>query len=242
MSRLKVFCTISKHYSTKPKLIPDENVLNAINNSVYKPRNHPGVLKPRVVSLPNSFIAAVQHVTADHSVKRILEDGKVLHNHLQFKRPPVEDNEMKELTSRAQQKVLSKLKKVPQIETEADQIQFEDVLNQRLAVTLRGVVYNWQPVNYDNYKVLVYLMIRAAPEYAALIKIFTEIAGKDQNFKPRSFFDFGSGVGTASWYVFENFINQNENLGLYKLSLFCLFLVFETITKRFSNSYNFLFL
>lgn len=44
-------------------------------------------------------------------------------------------------------------------------------------------------------------MGRAPPEYAVITKIFKEISQRDQNFKPRSYFDFGSGVGTGLWAV-----------------------------------------
>lgn len=40
---------------------------------------------------------------------------------------------------------------------------------------------------------------RAAKEYAVVLKIFSEIAKRDPEFKPRSFFDFGSGIGTGTW-------------------------------------------
>lgn len=200
MSRFKVFVAFTRQYSTKPKVIPDENVLNATNNNVYKPRNHPGILKPRIVSLPESFLSAVETVTTDYSVKQLLEDAKSLQYHLQSKHPPVEDNQLKEITNKAKERAFDLLKnRAPQTESEEDQNKFKDLLNRKVATLLGKEVYNWQPVSYDNYKALVYLMARAAPEYAALVKIFTEIADRNKNFKPRSLFDFGSGVGTATW-------------------------------------------
>lgn len=44
-----------------------------------------------------------------------------------------------------------------------------------------------------------YLYGRAAKEYAIILKIFSEIVKRDPEFKPRSFFDFGAGVGTGTW-------------------------------------------
>lgn len=44
-----------------------------------------------------------------------------------------------------------------------------------------------------------YLFGRAAKEYAAIFTVLNEIARRDPEFKPESFFDFGAGVGTATW-------------------------------------------
>lgn len=62
-------------------------------------------------------------------------------------------------------------------------------------------MYAWQPQNYDFYTSLTYLFGRSAQEYAVLLKIFREIDKRHPDFKPRSFFDFGSGVGTGTWAV-----------------------------------------
>lgn len=41
-------------------------------------------------------------------------------------------------------------------------------------------------------------------EYACIFKIFNEIKLRDPEFKPQSFFDFGSGVGTGTWAAAEH--------------------------------------
>lgn len=60
-------------------------------------------------------------------------------------------------------------------------------------------VYNWKPINYDKYQAYCYLIGRSVQEYAVVLKIFQEIAERNVNFKPRSLFDFGSGIGTGLW-------------------------------------------
>ncbi|KAJ8959291.1 hypothetical protein NQ318_021976 [Aromia moschata] len=50
-------------------------------------------------------------------------------------------------------------------------------------------------MDYNAYNSVLYLMARFVPEYAVLIKILGEISSRDPEFKPRSLFDFGSGVG-----------------------------------------------
>lgn len=43
------------------------------------------------------------------------------------------------------------------------------------------------------------MVARSAPEYAVLQKIFMEMKTRDPDFHPLTMFDFGSGVGTATW-------------------------------------------
>jgi ribosomal protein RSM22 (predicted rRNA methylase) len=43
------------------------------------------------------------------------------------------------------------------------------------------------------------MVSRFAPEYAVLRKILMEVKTRKPDFQPHSMFDFGSGVGTATW-------------------------------------------
>lgn len=64
---------------------------------------------------------------------------------------------------------------------------------------VKETTYNWMPIDYTAHKSLIHLVGRAAPEYAAIYKIFSEISRRHPDFRPRSFFDFGAGVGTGTW-------------------------------------------
>jgi len=87
------------------------------------------------------------------------------------------------------------------------------MIKDRVNKILSEKIYNWKPVKYDITTSLAYMISRFAPEYAVLLKIMGEIASRDPNFIPRSFFDFGSGVGSATWaannywkqHIFEYF-------------------------------------
>lgn len=59
--------------------------------------------------------------------------------------------------------------------------------------------YNWKSIVYDQHKAWSYLFGRSAKEYAIIMQIFNEIARRDPEFQPQSFFDFGSGIGTGTW-------------------------------------------
>lgn len=64
---------------------------------------------------------------------------------------------------------------------------------------MKTKTFNWVPINYDQPRCLVHLAARAAQDYAVVHKIFLEIAQRHPDFTPRSFFDFGAGVGTGTW-------------------------------------------
>jgi hypothetical protein len=194
-----LYCFL-QNYTTnsKPKIVPDESVLSDIDKNVYNPKNHPGIFKPRTVTIPEMFIKAVANVLEDYPAKSLIEDGQKLITHLKGKRPPVEKLERKKIEQDVYNKVLSR-HNIPKLETEENRLKFQQLIDNKVSIILKKDVYNWKPVNYDTYNALVYLMSRSAAEYAVLAKIFLEISERDPQFKPRSLFDFGSGVGTATW-------------------------------------------
>lgn len=110
----------------------------------------------------------------------------------------MEKEEIKNKTKHVQARVLSKFKDVI-IENEEDEKKFQQMVSNKVNNILKEKIYNWRPINYNIHNSLLYLMGRSAAEYAVLIKIFGEIASRDPEFKPKSLFDFGSGVGTATW-------------------------------------------
>ncbi|KAJ3662549.1 hypothetical protein Zmor_006893 [Zophobas morio] len=198
--RWKTLQHILRKYGTsaKPKIIPDENVFDNIQKNTYKPKNHPGVFKPRTILLPESFITAANNVIADFPIKTLIEDGKSLINHLKDKRPPIETEEVKKIKKNIHDRVVAQTK-IPEFQTEDERIKFKEAISNKVNSILKREVYHWKPVNYNTYNALVYLVSRAPAEYSVLAKIFLEIAERDREFKPRSLFDFGSGVGTATW-------------------------------------------
>lgn len=112
----------------------------------------------------------------------------------------MERSEIKELTQQIHTQVINEVGDVvPQ--TEEEQMTHRQSIKDKVLFRLKKKVYNWKPMDYNEYNSLVYLTARFAPEYAVLTKILSEIKMRDGDFKPKSFFDFGSGVGTAMWYV-----------------------------------------
>jgi len=75
---------------------------------------------------------------------------------------------------------------------------------ERVIKRLKQKLYCWRPVEYNEYRALLYVVARFAPEYTVLHRIFMELKTREPDFQPHSLFDFGSGVGTATWYVCVN--------------------------------------
>lgn len=79
---------------------------------------------------------------------------------------------------------------------------FDDVqkgFSKNVNKLLKQSIYNWQPIEYTTYVGKQYMVNRMIAEYAALKRIFSEIAFRNPEFQPTSLFDFGSGVGTVTW-------------------------------------------
>lgn len=143
----------------------------------------------------------ILHVTliVDHPVKALIEDSAALVRHLRFRLPPVEKAEVRQVKREVFEEVLQK---EPQVElrTKQEEEQFKQRIKDSVQKKLNSKIYNWTATNYNIYNCLLYLFGRFAADYSALLKIFSEINFRDAKFKPRSFFDFGSGTGTATWY------------------------------------------
>lgn len=78
-------------------------------------------------------------------------------------------------------------------------VRVKEHINQQVDKLYYDRTYAWKPIIYDDYKSLSYAIGRSALEYSTVRRVFNEIAQRHSDFKPRSFFDFGAGVGTGTW-------------------------------------------
>ncbi|KAF5275177.1 hypothetical protein FQR65_LT04209 [Abscondita terminalis] len=201
--------------STKPIVKLDENVTKDINNLVFKPRYHPGRTLSRTNQVPNKIIESIQNILEDHPLKSLLEDSIILIRYLHARLPPVEHNQINTIKKEVTQEVLDKYKVDAVTDEKKDKLLLG--LNSKIQFRLKQKIYNWTPIHFNEYNSLLYLLGRFAPDYAILIRIFYEINQRDVNFKPRSLFDFGSGVGTATWaakHYWENNLFEYFNVDL----------------------------
>ncbi|XP_030756329.1 methyltransferase-like protein 17, mitochondrial [Sitophilus oryzae] len=199
-SPLRVFLRKYSKVAPKPLIITDKDVLKDIEQETYKPRRHPGVNKVKTASLPEYYIKSIENVIEDFPLKTLVEATNKLSAHLSRRFPPIEVGDYKERVKGIKEKVLNKHKDF-KVECEEDERKLKQMVEDKTNSLIKKTVYNWKPIKYDVYTSLVYLLTRSAAEYAVLLKIFGEINQRDPEFVPRSFFDFGSGVGTGTWAV-----------------------------------------
>lgn len=159
--------------------------------------------------LPQKIQSAIIKSCGDFPTKRLVESGEVFSRYLKARKPPVEDVNLKQKIKEIEQMVMAdpvkyKLPAIPP--KEADdfaQKMFRDRKRQAVNHIVKQRVYTWQPINYDEHKALLYLVGRSPEEFSVIMRVFREINKRHENFKPNSFFDFGSGVGTGVWAASE---------------------------------------
>lgn len=220
MRHFKSLLLFRQTFSTKPKLtvVPDSQVLNDINNEVYKPKNHPGVVRPKLVILPPDFVKAVVRVTSDFAVKTLIKESESLRKYLKARLPPIEQPKLKETVNNVRNDIIERTKNV-EIHNEEEERKYEQTVINKARNILKRTVYNWKPIKYDAKLSLLYLLSMSAAEYAVLSKIMGEIHSRDPEFQPKSLFDFGSGIGTATWAAinyWKEFIFEYYNVDISK--------------------------
>lgn len=187
----------------------DKDLNKNIDDNLLKPRQHPGLNKNKCVSVPDNLIHAIQKSLKDYPIKAIWSDGQILNRYLASRHVPTEVRDIRDRKLEIKKKIeteyeelsSAKLKETdePVVENPEELEIKRKHIDKKVMETLRQRTYAWQPMNYDNYKSLQYLIGRGAQEYAIVHSIFSEIAKRSPDLKPRSFFDFGAGVGTGVW-------------------------------------------
>ena len=151
----------------------------------------------------------MRKVIGDVPMNTLCDNGATFNRFIKARKAPMEETNIKQKMREIEELVLAdpkkfKLPKVPK--GEADEAAMK-LFNSRKIQTVKHIlkqrVYTWQPIAYDQYKSLLYLISRSAEEYSVIMKIFQEIEKRDPYFKPKSYFDFGSGVGTGVWAASE---------------------------------------
>ncbi|XP_053971292.1 methyltransferase-like protein 17, mitochondrial [Hylaeus volcanicus] len=177
-------------YSTKEKMRVVDTVNEQLTNKELKHKHHPGKSKLSYIQQPSWLLHTVLDFLKDEIIshKSVWESGQKLASYLHERHIPFESVDisikLNEVRSRTNMYTENK----------------EDLLKNPKALKLfKQLVYNWQPVKYDKYTSLSYLVNRSVPEYSVLCRIMNEININDTNFTPKTLFDFGSGIGTVMW-------------------------------------------
>lgn len=179
----------------------DEKLLEDIKSKYIHPRKHPGANQLKVVSLPDRIISAVQKAIGEHPPKKLCNNGKELDSYLKARHRPSESWEIK-IRARDIQAELEAKMNVDLSQLDNDQLDaYKSTLDREIKKTLKDRTFAWKPLDYNDYRSRMYLFGRGAQDYASIMAVLKEINSRDPTFKPRSFFDFGSGVGTGTWAV-----------------------------------------
>ncbi|KAK9298295.1 hypothetical protein QLX08_008306 [Tetragonisca angustula] len=180
-------------YSTKEKMKVINDVNELFSNKNLKYKEHPGIMKPRLVDQPSWLQNTVLKILHEKNIspKVMYNCSRRLGNYLYNRYPPSEKEDIRLKMEEVKKKLYGN--EMPNLN---NNLIFENPNAQRL---LKCLVYNWAPIQYDTYTSLAYLTNRSMPEYSVLYKIFNEIVNRDKNFTPQTLFDFGSGTGTVMW-------------------------------------------
>ncbi|XP_026480088.1 methyltransferase-like protein 17, mitochondrial [Ctenocephalides felis] len=188
--------------TVRTAVLLDEKVNEDIQNAIYKPRKHPGVMKYKNVQLPIEYIKAMENSIQDFPIKKLVNDGQELNRYLAGRHPPPTQLERRDKYEQIRLKILEKSKyKFTDDMPEEERVKQEKFLHNEIMVKCNKQIYGWKPMSYDDLGALTYMFGRSAQEYAVLVRIFGEIYDRVPDFKPKSFLDFGSGVGTGTWAV-----------------------------------------
>lgn len=179
----------------------DPQVLLQLERDELKPRHHPGIVNLNRTELPPRINSALIKILGDYSLKTILKEGQKLNNYIRSRHPPPE----KAQTDRILNKIVEEIDQVLPLEGATSALtpeQLDTLQKQRFNLMRKRLnerTYAWKPIEYTEFMSRVYAVTRGAREYAILCRIFKEILMRDPQFKPQSYFDFGSGVGTGMW-------------------------------------------
>ncbi|CAH1642006.1 unnamed protein product [Spodoptera littoralis] len=205
--RIKYFTSIYANYTTRVAV--DPTLKDNFEAKVFKPRKHPGTNRIKLAAIPPDIQKAIKLILDDAGAKAYYQESIKLSNYIRSRHLPPEDGEIDEKAQKLRNAISKQVYSGIDRELSPEELEvYEKKIQNKTFGVLKKNVYRWGNIAYDKPTSLQYLMSRAAPEYAVLLRILDEIKKFNPDYKPRSFFDFGSGVGTGTWAV--NHFWKNE--------------------------------
>ncbi|XP_055532235.1 methyltransferase-like protein 17, mitochondrial [Wyeomyia smithii] len=194
----RFLCTVAK---CKFDVALVESTNEALEAGRYKHRHHEGRVSSGCISVPDSIVSAIVKSCKDYPLKALTTEGSKLDSIIRTRKAPLEQDELRKRINKVRQDVGQEFYSKMNVEamTEEQTEHLSKVIDAQSMKRAKQKIYAWKPINYDEFKGLQYLLGRSATEYAVLTQIFDEIRKRVPEFKPRSFLDFGSGVGTGTW-------------------------------------------
>ncbi|XP_068150472.1 ribosome assembly protein METTL17, mitochondrial [Drosophila tropicalis] len=191
-------------YTSKIAVDVEPSLLADLEQANIKPRKHPGIVKPNHVELTSQLTGTLKRIVGDHPVKKVERDSILLNRYIQSRHPPPTQNEIENKRQLIIEEVNAKmpLERLATL-SEEEQSRWQRKRDLEINKRLGQRTYAWKRIDYGAYEAIVYAVGRGAQEYAVLRRILAELQQKDPSFQPRSFFDFGSGIGTGMWAASE---------------------------------------
>ncbi|XP_061392275.1 methyltransferase-like protein 17, mitochondrial [Musca vetustissima] len=194
----------------------DENVRNQIESEAIHPRRHPGILRGKRVELPAKLHTSLEKVVGDYPLKTLSDDCKKLNQFIASRHPPAEPDEIKDRMKNIMEELdvlmpPSDCLSMNEDEKRKWQHRKEQLIKRRM----KERTFAWKPIKYGRYEAIVYALGRGPLEFAVLTRILQEISERDTGFKPQSYLDFGSGIGSGMWavsYLWKDSIYEYYNV------------------------------
>ncbi|KAG8185565.1 hypothetical protein JTE90_017568 [Oedothorax gibbosus] len=162
-----------------------------LDSGDMKHKRHPGTRKRLPILIPPTLATAVDNLISEEGEKKIKQDALKFMEALSKRRQPLEKEEIE---MKLQQRFHKHSDDVDEIIESLTKDQLNALRNQ-----IRLESARWKPFEYNRQECLAYLVGRLNANYASIWKVFNEIKSQLHTFQPETFFDFGTGVGTAVW-------------------------------------------
>ncbi|XP_013109862.2 methyltransferase-like protein 17, mitochondrial [Stomoxys calcitrans] len=192
-----------RRYTSKFAVKVDETVQKQIEvEGGVSPRRHPGIINFNRESLPERIQKTLERIVGDYPVKGLLNDCKKLNQFISSRHPPAEDFEINTKIKQISEEIDEMMPPEERANLDEEGLKrFQKRKEQLMKRRMKERTFAWKPIQYGSYESIVYALGRGPLEYAVLMRVLHEIRERDKDFKPQSFLDFGSGIGTGMWSV-----------------------------------------
>lgn len=210
-------CYFSSRARPKPETFlyrPDkveivDEVEDGLTEKTIKYRRHPGVVNISAQRVPPDIHKSIGRtlIKGEH-ISIYKAQGKEMEKYFQNRKLPVETYDVSKLRSDIERRLREKEAKkgnTPENFTTAEELAaFEEEIQKKTDQRVGMATYRWKAMEYNSQsKCATYCVIRFAPEFCALRRVFNEIVKRAPDYKPKHLLDFGSGVGTT-FFATEN--------------------------------------
>ncbi|XP_064640201.1 methyltransferase-like protein 17, mitochondrial [Lineus longissimus] len=178
---------------------------------VFSYRKHPGVMNLKRIIVPVKLETTMNKLMNVFEVRDVDKLSAKLGQYLWSRHLPAEAENLKMTAMKLEAEEINDMSSFDAMSPEEQYKCFNDRKN-RVLKKLKNSTYRWESIRFDAHNSIVYMAARMVQEYSVLLRVLTEISKRVPDFKPETFFDFGSGTGSAMWAantVWTNSLNEH---------------------------------